>query len=197
MTLAGLSRASAPLPGPFRPCGAFRFSAPPPVLQSAAGHTKGKRMSESNELEQLREEKVRRLREAGLDPYPARVERTHTSAEAVRAFVAAPEGTEVAAAVVGRLRSVRRMGKASFAHLEDGSGRIQIYLKQEQVGVESFERFHDLLDLGDFLQARGTLFRTKSGEVSLHAQTWSVLAKAILPLPAPKEEVVEGRRVVH
>ncbi|MEX0787466.1 MAG: lysine--tRNA ligase [Anaerolineales bacterium] len=154
-------------------------------------------MSESNDLEQLRSEKVRRLREAGVDPYPPRVERTHTSLEAARAFEAAPEGTTVSAAVVGRLRSVRRMGKASFAHLEDGPGRLQIYLKQDEVGAESYERFHNALDLGDFVQARGTLFRTKTGEVSLHVQSWAVVAKAILPLPAPKDEVVEGKRVVH
>lgn len=154
-------------------------------------------MAEWSELEQLRREKTRRLRAAGLDPYPSRVERSHTAAEAARAFEAAPPGANPPAAIAGRLRSVRRMGKTSFAHLEDGSGRLQIYLKQDELGPESFEQFHDLIDIGDFVQAAGSLFRTKSGEISLHVSTWSVVAKAIRPLPAPKEEVVQGRTVVH
>ncbi|MGH2606151.1 MAG: amino acid--tRNA ligase-related protein, partial [Anaerolineales bacterium] len=154
-------------------------------------------MAEWSELEQLRREKTQRLRAAGLDPYPSRVERSHTAAEAARAFEAAPPGANLPAAIAGRLRSVRRMGKTSFAHLEDGSGRLQIYLKLDELGPESFERFHDLIDIGDFVQASGSLFRTKSGEISLHVSSWSVVAKAIRPLPAPKEEAVQGATVVH
>ncbi|MBN1439850.1 MAG: lysine--tRNA ligase [Anaerolineales bacterium] len=155
-------------------------------------------MRELNDLEKNRQQKVQRLREAGVDPYPARAERTHTSAQARRSFEQAAAGEPVAAVLAGRLRSVRSMGKAVFAHLEDGDGQIQLLLKADQLGRESLDRFRDLFDLGDILQARGTLFRTRTGEVTLQVESFAMLAKAITPLPASKETVGEdGRRVVH
>ena len=154
-------------------------------------------MAELNELERLRLEKAEALRRAGMEPYPTTVKRTHTTAEAQQAFEAAPEGSPVQATLVGRLRSIRRMGKVTFAHLEDGSGRLQLYLRADDLGADRIALFTDLFDLGDFVQATGELFRTKTGEISLHVHDFTMLAKAISPLPAAKEEVVDGERVVH
>ncbi len=149
-----------------------------------------------SEIERNRIEKIRRLREAGSEPFPRAARRTHTTAEALAAFAASPDG-KPEAAVVGRLRSIRTMGKATFAHLEDAKGRLQIYLRADDLGAETVRSFAELYDLGDFIQAEGYLFATRSGEVTLHVRSLSMLAKSITPLPAAKEEMVEGKRVVH
>lgn len=154
-------------------------------------------MAELTELERIRSQKVSRLRQAGMDPYPPRSKRTHTTGEAVRAFEEAPQDAEVQATVVGRLRSIRRMGKAVFAHVEDTAGQLQLFLRTDELGAERLEIFNDLFDLGDFVQAAGVLFRTRAGEVTLRVSAFTMLAKAIAPLPAPKAEVVDGERVVH
>ena len=154
-------------------------------------------MAELTELERIRSQKVSRLRQAGMDPYPPRSKRTHTTGEAVRAFEEAPQDAEVQAIVVGRLRSIRRMGKAVFAHVEDTAGQLQLFLRTDELGAERLEIFNDLFDLGDFVQAAGVLFRTRAGEVTLRVSAFTMLAKAIAPLPAPKAEVVDGERVVH
>jgi lysyl-tRNA synthetase class 2 len=149
------------------------------------------------DLERIRSQKADRLRAAGIDPYPPRSARTHTTADAVRAFEAAAEGAITEATVVGRLRSIRRMGKAVFAHVEDSTGRLQLFLRTDELGAARMEIFNDLFDLGDFVQAHGALFRTRTGEVTLRVSAFTMLAKAIAPLPATKVEVVEGKRVVH
>jgi lysyl-tRNA synthetase class 2 len=168
--------------------------------------------TEYSNLEQTRLEKLQRLRERGIEPYPARTERTHTSQEAIHAFEAAEaagkslpagqdlpegEGQPVAATVAGRLRSMRPMGKITFAHIEDGEGRLQLFLRSNDIGEEQLELFNDGFDLGDFVQARGEMFRTRAGEVTLRVSEFRMLAKAITPLPAAKDEVVDGEVVRH
>jgi len=153
-------------------------------------------MTPLSDLERLRLEKAERLRRAGIDPYPPRAHRSHTTVEAVRAFEAHPGG-RVAATVVGRLRSIRRMGRATFAHVEDGHGQLQLYLKADDLGPERYAQFEDAFDIGDFVEAGGFVFRTRTGEVSLHVEHLRMLAKAVSPLPATKEEIVDGERVVH
>lgn len=153
-------------------------------------------MPQLSELERIRAEKAERLRQTGHDPYPARSRRSHTIAQARSAFERAGE-EEIAAEVVGRLRSIRRMGKAVFAHIEDGTGRLQLHLRVDELGAERLNQFNDFFDLGDFLQAQGMLFRTRTGEVTLRVAGFQMLAKAISPLPAAKEEIVDGQRIVH
>ncbi|MBF8255650.1 MAG: lysS [Anaerolineales bacterium] len=153
-------------------------------------------MTELNDLERIRLEKAERLRLAGMEPYPARARRTHTTAEALRAFEAAGE-QRLEAVLAGRLRSIRVMGKAAFAHLEDRAGLLQLYFKADDVGAEAYRLFQEAFDLGDFVEAAGFMFRTRSGETSLHVEQFRMLAKALSPLPAAKEELVEGERVVH
>ncbi len=154
-------------------------------------------MREHTELERVRLEKLERLRRAGMEPYPRTAERTHTAAEALKAFAEAPEGERVDATLTGRLRAVRTMGKATFAHVEDGSGRIQLYLRADDLGLDRLKLFNNEFDLGDFVQAAGYLFKTKTGETTLHVTDFRMLAKALSPLPAQKEEVVDGKKIVH
>ncbi len=156
-------------------------------------------MSELSELQQVRVQKKLAVQDAGMDPYPHRVERTHTTAEAVAAFEA-DEGEKdqaVSVAVVGRLRSLRSMGKIIFAHIEDGAGMIQLFLRLNDLGEETFTLFKENFDLGDFVEAKGVMFRTRTGEVSVRVDAIRMIAKAISPLPASKEEIVDGERVVH
>jgi lysyl-tRNA synthetase class 2 len=129
--------------------------------------------------------KLQRLRERGVAPYPARARRSHTAAEAVAAFerAEATNGDSLTVQVTGRLRAIRVMGKSAFAHIQDGSGRIQIYLKRDDLGEEAYEVFKRDFDLGDFIGVEGHLFRTRTGEVTVHVQSYEMLSKALHPLP--------------
>jgi lysyl-tRNA synthetase class 2 len=139
---------------------------------------------EFSELEQERLKKLQRIRDRGIDPYPARVERTHTNQQAIDAFNSNEAGgVETKATVVGRLVLIRTMGKSSFAHIEDGSGRLQIYLKIDLIGEADYEMFLRDFDLGDFIQASGSMFRTKTGEPTLRPTSIRLISKAITPPP--------------
>ncbi len=155
---------------------------------------------EYSNLEKIRLEKLERLRAQGVEPYPTRAERTHTSQQAIRLFEQAESASgdePVAVTLAGRLRSMRPMGKITFAHIDDGDGRVQLFLRANDVGEEWLDLFNHEFDLGDFVQASGEMFRTRSGEVSLRVQSIRLLAKAITPLPAAKDEVVDGQVVRH
>ncbi|MBA2452303.1 MAG: lysine--tRNA ligase [Chloroflexia bacterium] len=144
---------------------------------------------ELNEQQAVRQGKVDELRAAGLDPYPPRSGRTHTSAEAIQTFEeweqSAAEGELFSdiVTVAGRVDSFRHMGKSVFAHVEDGAGRIQFYGRAKDLGDEAFERLLKYVDLGDFVEATGRLFRTRTGEVSVEMSDWVMLAKAVTPPP--------------
>ena len=130
----------------------------------------------------LRKEKLERLRARGVEPYPARFARTHSAEEAVSLL----EGGELPAGpvtVAGRVVATRHMGRATFVDLRDGSGRIQTYLKEENIGREAYQALLRDIDLGDFLGVSGTLFRTKTGEPSVEAREFTLLAKALRPPP--------------
>jgi lysyl-tRNA synthetase class 2 len=158
-------------------------------------------MREYSELEAIRLAKLERLRAAGMEPYPARAQRSHTSAEALAAYAAHPPADEHVAhgtfVVAGRLKAIRVMGKSAFAHIEDGAGRLQLYFRTNDLGAEKYQLFVEAFDLGDFIQATGGLFKTKSGEVTLWVSDFRILAKAVSPLPAAKEEVVDGQKRVY
>lgn len=155
-------------------------------------------MAEYTSLEKIRLEKIEKLRALGIEPYPTRAHRTHSSREAIAAYEKAEkEGTTLEATLTGRLRSVRTMGKITFAHIEDGEGRIQLLFRINELGQERLELFNRLFDLGDFIQASGVLFRTRSGEITLQVQDFRMLAKAITPLPAAKDETLPDGTVIH
>jgi lysyl-tRNA synthetase, class II len=146
-----------------------------------------------NPLEEQRLEKLARLQELGIDPYPLRAERTHTTAQAVAAYEVADEGFP--AIICGRLVSVRDMGRTIFAHIVDEHGRLQLFIRRDDVGQENHDVFKKLIDLGDFVQVEGEMFRTKTREISLHVRRWHLLSKAISPLPVAKEQEVDGQVV--
>ncbi|MBU1659915.1 MAG: lysine--tRNA ligase [Chloroflexi bacterium] len=157
-------------------------------------------MAEYTSLEKVRLEKAETLRAEGIEPYPTRAERTHFSIDAIRAFEqaeAAGQEEPVAATLVGRLRAMRSMGRITFAHIEDGEGRVQLFFRENDIGKEQLKLFSREFDLGDFVQASGEMFRTRSGEVTLRVESFRMLAKAITPLPAAKDEVVDGELVRH
>ena len=145
-------------------------------------------------LTEARLQKLERLRKEGLEAYPTRTKRTHTTAAALAAF---EELGELRACVAGRLRSIRGMGKTLFAHLEDGEGKLQLYFREDELGPDQIQLVQEAFDLGDFIQAEGALFRTRTGEVTLRVESFQMLAKSLSPLPAAKEEIVAGERVVH
>jgi len=132
------------------------------------------------EILELKRDRLRRLRERGVDPFPPRFERTHEAA-AVLDEARTPLGSP--ATVAGRLVQIREMGKASFAHIEDGSGRIQIYVRSDRVGADAYDFFKRDLHLGDFLGAQGKVFKTRTGETTLEAARLTLLAKAFRSPP--------------
>src|ERR1041385_2839758 len=154
-----------------------------------------------NKLERERLDKLQHLRERGVEPYPNRVKRTHTVAAAIAAYEAAePEGEvaeSIEVTVTGRISSVRTMGKVTFADIADGTGKVQLFIRQDAVGEETYDLFKRDLDLGDFVEASGTMVRTKTGEVSVSVVELKVLAKAISPLPVIKEQEVDGKTVKY
>ncbi|MCX7976920.1 MAG: OB-fold nucleic acid binding domain-containing protein, partial [Bellilinea sp.] len=159
---------------------------------------------ELSELEKIRVEKLLKLRQQGVEPYPTRAHPTHTAAQAIQEFEAMEQNAQnggdllpVRATLAGRIRSIRTMGKITFAHIEDGSGRIQLFLRVNELGEAQLEFFNEYFDLGDFIEAEGVLFRTRTGEITLHVFAFRMLAKAISPLPAAKDEVVDGQVVRH
>src|SRR5829696_2818590 len=115
-------------------------------------------MTEYNSLEKIRLQKLEELRAEGVEAYPTRANRTHTSAEAIAEFDSAEkDGKEVKATVAGRIRATRTMGKISFAHIEDGQGRIQLFFRLNEVGRGGLDLFNKMFDIGDFIQAGGVM----------------------------------------
>jgi lysyl-tRNA synthetase, class II len=155
---------------------------------------------EFTDLERIRLEKIQRMRAAGREPYPTRSYQTHTIEAAIQLFQKAEEtGQEepVVVTLAGRLRATRSMGKIVFAHVEDGTGRIQFFFRINELGADQMEIFREDFDLGDFIEAEGSLMRTRTGEISLLVKSMRMLAKAITPLPAAKDEIVDGEIVRH
>ncbi|MEW6509498.1 MAG: lysine--tRNA ligase [Bacteroidota bacterium] len=141
-----------------------------------------------------RREELNRLRTLGIDPYPYEFERSALSAEIKAQFADDAPLRDVA--VAGRIMSLRRMGKASFFHCEDSAGRIQVYLKRDDLGPV-YDAFR-LMDIGDIVGVQGFVFRTKMGEISVHARTLTLLSKSLRPLPVTKEKVDEaGNRTLY
>lgn len=134
-----------------------------------------------DELLRSRRLKLNRLIAQGIDPFPPRFDRTHTSAQATAAFVDSNDAENITVSVAGRMTRMRSQGKVTFADIEDSEGRVQLFMRKDNIGEE-----YDLLanaDLGDFLGATGTMMRTKMGEVSVAVQRVTLLAKALRPPP--------------
>ena len=148
---------------------------------------------ELSEQEIQRRESLQKLRDLGIDPYPAALFPVNSSAAEIKNDF--QDGKHVC--IAGRMMSQRVMGKASFAELQDSSGRIQIYINRDEICPEEDktlynEIFKKLLDLGDFIGVEGKVFKTQVGEISIHVTKLTLLAKALRPLPLPKIDS-EGR----
>ncbi|MCI2429145.1 lysine--tRNA ligase [Candidatus Acetothermia bacterium] len=141
-------------------------------------------MDESNLLRAERLRKLEAWRQRGLDPYPRRFARTHLAQQLQELFRDLPVGadSQTSAALAGRITARRIMGGAAFLDLRDGSGRIQIYGTVDLLKPEEYEIFTQL-DIGDFLGVEGLVFRTKKGELSIRTEKFTLLAKALRPLP--------------
>ncbi len=143
-------------------------------------------MAELNELVKVRLEKLAALRALGVPPYPAaRFEITRHSDEILKDYAELGVGEhreDAKASLAGRLITIRMHGKSAFAHLQDGRGRLQVYVRLDVVGAESYEIFK-LLEPGDWVGVKGFPFKTKTGEVSLHVESFTVLCKSLHPLP--------------
>ncbi|MBR3872913.1 MAG: lysine--tRNA ligase, partial [Clostridia bacterium] len=133
-----------------------------------------------SEQEAIRREKLQKLVEAGKDPYTiTRYDRTHTSQQILDNY---DELENQQVCIAGRMMARRIMGKASFAHLQDNDGKIQIYVKRDDVGEEDYAAFKQD-DIGDIFGVKGFVFKTKTGEVSVHASEIVLLSKSLKPLP--------------
>lgn len=160
-------------------------------------------MQEQNDLIKSRLNALEEIKKLGINPYPYRFDVTTNSAEVLDTFKdpAGEEETEQQkqkiVSVAGRIMGMRRMGKASFCHIKDEAGKIQIYIRQNDVGEQLYKLFK-LLDIGDIIGVNGFVFRTKMGEISIHATSFELLTKTIHPLPVVKEEVTEtGEKIIH
>lgn len=146
---------------------------------------------ELNDQELFRRQSLATMREMGIDPYPAAEYEVNAHVDEVKANFNDEEKREVSMA--GRLMSRRIMGKASFAELKDSTGRIQLYISRDEICPEENKDlyntvFKKLLDIGDFIGVKGYVFRTQTGEISIHVSQLTVLSKALRPLPIVKTD---------
>lgn len=142
---------------------------------------------ETNELIKQRIQKINDLKSQGVNPYPLRFFPSAKSQNLIDSFQEDSEGPSKTYKLGGRLQSKRVMGKASFGHLKDVQGLIQIYATRDDMGEENYKIFKTL-DLGDQIGIEGYLFKTQKGEITLHLTSVTLLAKCIRPLPAVKEK---------
>ena len=139
-------------------------------------------MATKDNIKKNRLRKVKRIRNFGFLPYPAFTKRTHNIAEALKSF-SFLERSKKEIILVGRIRLLRIHGGSTFVHIEDGTGKIQAYFKKDMLGEKAYKFFLDNFDLGDFIEVRGVLFKTKKGEKTIEAADFHMLAKSLLPLP--------------
>jgi lysyl-tRNA synthetase class 2 len=141
----------------------------------------------SDYLRIQRLQKLQELRDRGIDPYYNKFAPSHSLAQVIEGFSSLTneqlEGLTQTFRLAGRLMLLRQFGKAGFAHIQDGTSRLQIYLQKQVVGEESFGRFKRLIDLGDTIGVEGHLFRTKTNELTLSVHRFVLLSKSLLPLP--------------
>jgi lysyl-tRNA synthetase, class II len=148
-----------------------------------------------SEQEQIRREKLQELHKLGIDPFPAPLYPVNTTSTFIRDNFKGEENKAEFAdvCIAGRIMSIRDMGKASFAVLQDGVGKIQIYVRKDDVSAGEDKSMYDivwkkLLDIGDIIGVKGYVFTTKTGEISIHVREFTLLTKSLRPLPIVKEK---------
>ena len=143
-------------------------------------------MALDEKIYELRRDKLKQIEALGQRTYPTQFDFTHSVPAILSAYSAKSgeelESSRVSVRVAGRIMAIRLMGKAGFAHLQQGGQKLQIYVKKDAVGEKGFE-LYKLLDLGDHIGVSGYLFRTRTGELSVHVEELTFLSKDLLPLP--------------
>ncbi len=146
-----------------------------------------------NDLIKRRYEELDELIKKGVETFAYSYDINSNSEKIKESFV---EGSELNVRIAGRIMALRRMGKASFAHIQDYKGRIQIYLKKDEIG-DSYDAFK-LMDIGDIIGIEGFVFKTKTGEISVHTKELKLLSKSLQPLPIAKEVKDEqGNKIIY
>lgn len=149
-----------------------------------------------NDQELRRMEELELLEQAGINPYPYEFNKTHSAKYILENYKDEEPELLANVAIAGRISAIRRMGKASFFHIVDETGKIQIYMKKDE--IPDFYEHTKLLDIGDIIGVNGFVFRTKTGEVSVHSREVVLLTKCLRSLPVVKEEIdEEGNKIVH
>jgi lysyl-tRNA synthetase class 2 len=147
-----------------------------------------------SDQEVIRREKLRTLVELGIDPYPAATYPVNTNSAFIKANYTDDKKPEFdSVCLAGRIMSIRDMGKASFAVIQDSNGRIQLYIKRDDIAPGEDKAAYDtiwkhLIDLGDIIGVKGYVFITKTGEISVHVRELTLLSKALRPIPIIKEK---------
>jgi lysyl-tRNA synthetase class 2 len=147
-----------------------------------------------SEQEVVRREKLKELQDLGIDPYPAPLfEVTHTASQIKEHYTDEKQEEYKHVSIAGRIMSVRDMGKANFAVIQDSTGRIQLYIKRDDLCPDEDKTLYNtvwkkLMDLGDVIGVKGYVFTTKTGETSIHVEKFTLLAKALRPLPVVREK---------
>ena len=139
-------------------------------------------MATIDELRKIRIKKLEAIRKAGILAYPEKTKKTHKIEEALKDFNKISR-LKKEIILVGRIRSLREHGRATFLNIEDGTGKIQAYFREDRIGESGYKFFLDNFDIGDFIEVRGILFKTKRGERTIEASNFKMLAKSLLPLP--------------
>jgi len=139
-------------------------------------------MATIDEIRKNRLKKLEAIKKAGMNPYPSRTNRTHEISEALLNFKKLAKAKKKIV-LAGRIRLMRVHGRSCFLHIADGTGRIQAYFKSDVLGEKKYKFFLDNFDIGDFIEISGTLFQTKTGEKTILALDYAILAKSLRPLP--------------
>jgi lysyl-tRNA synthetase, class II len=128
----------------------------------------------------IRVEKVKKMRELGIEPWPDNKPVAHTCCQVIQEYT---EHSERVFTIAGRVMSMRIHGKTAFGHIQDDTGKLQIYIKKDLLGDEQFKRFEEFIDIGDIIWCSGTAFVTKTGEITLQVTAYTLLSKCLFPLP--------------
>ena len=133
-----------------------------------------------DEIKEIKLKKLENMRKAGLDPYPEKTSRTMMNEKALEK---SNELQSKEIILIGRVKSLRPMGGSAFAHIEDESGKIQLFLSKKNIDPEKFKLFIDSIEIGDFVEAKGKLVKTKTEEITLEVSDWEILSKSLAPVP--------------
>jgi len=138
-----------------------------------------------SEILKIRQEKLTKIRDLGFEPYPYNFSPSHTCRQIVKNYSQLAENVPLS--VAGRIMTIRKMGRASFCHIQDESGKLQLYIQENKIGTRVYELF-GLLDIGDIIGVNGKIFKTRTGEITLFAEELQLLSKNVRPIPIVKEK---------